>query len=747
MKVWKALSILNVILCAIILVYFIVSDIPSSPFILGQNNFPHTIIKKLIGGLFLSLGYPFIFLIFGLMLFNSLFALEKIKNPLPILSVISVVFLLAGIESTINNQFGGIIGIYISELIKKLGISENLSISILSSAIFAISILTFFPYFSRQIQKVRTKGEGTAVSSKSITNTQVLSKKGYQNEYDEENQKPSPDDNKVKSEKESRTILLDETSHTTQIIRLDEQNKIEEHKYDYSKGYERNEYKAQIRTQKQKNESQSSENGIENGEETEVMEEKKDIFQLPPPSLLDEPESVEYDPPEVLTKVARELIDVLNSFGIKGRIISMMSGPVVNFFEFIPESGIRATKIVSLGDDIAIAMRLPGIRIVAPVPISGAVGFEVPRKKRNIVRLKEIFDAPEAKKMKIPLTLGKDIYGRPFVIDLHKLPHLLVAGTTGSGKSVLLNTIIVSLLMRFTPDHLKFILVDPKMLEFSLYSGIPNLVTDVVTSSKGAIDVLRWAVEEMMRRYQAMKKVKSKNLDDFIEKTGEEMPRIIVVIDEFADLMVTSAKKVEEYVMRLSQMARAAGIHLILTTQRPSTDVVTGIIKSNLPARIALRVSDKVNSRVILDTNGAETLLGQGDFLFSMPGITPQRGHAAYTSDEEIIKIVDHLKSQREPEYIEIVSKDEEEEMLISAEFEDKDAKFKEAIEIAKNYGQISISLLQRKLGIGFNRAARIVEEMEELGIVKRHDKKLIYIGLPKTDVHHEGNNIADNNS
>ncbi len=743
MKIWKVLSILNVILCAVILTYFIVSDIPSSPFILGQNNFPHTIIKKIIGGLFLSLGYPFVFLIFGLMLFNSLFALEKIKNPLPILSVVSVVVLLAGIASTMNNQFGGIIGLYISDFIRKLGISENLSISILSSAIFAISIVTFFPYFSRQIQKIRVKEEGTPVRPKSIKNTQIQSEKDYQNEYGEENQKISPDENKVKSEKESRTILLDETSHTTQIIKLDEQNKTEENKYDYSKVYERNKENNQIRTQKQKKETQS----LENGEATEVIEEKKDIFQLPPSSLLDEPESVEYDPPEVLTKVARELIDVLNSFGIKGRIISMMSGPVVNFFEFIPESGIRATKIVSLGDDIAIAMRLPGIRIVAPVPISGAVGFEIPRKKRNVVRLKEIFDAPEAKKMKIPLTLGKDIYGRPFVVDLHKLPHLLVAGTTGSGKSVLLNTIIVSLLMRFTPDELKFILVDPKMLEFSLYSGIPNLVTDVVTSSKGAIDVLRWAVEEMMRRYQAMKKVKSKNLDDFIEKTGEKMPRIIVVIDEFADLMVTSAKKVEEYVMRLSQMARAAGIHLILTTQRPSTDVVTGIIKSNLPARIALRVSDKVNSRVILDTNGAETLLGQGDFLFSMPGITPQRGHAAYTSDEEIIKIVDHLKAQREPEYIEIVSKDEEEEMLISAEFEDKDAKFKEAIEIAKSYGQISISLLQRKLGIGFNRAARIVEEMEELGIVRKHDKKLIYVGLPKTTIHQQENNIEDNSS
>ena len=744
MKIWKVLSILNVVLCATILAYFIVSDVPSSPFILGHNNFPQTIIKKLIGGLFLSLGHPFIFLIFGLMLFNSLFALEKIKNPLPILSVISVVVLLAGIASTMNNQFGGIIGIYISELIKKLGISENLSISILSSAIFAISIVTFFPYFSRQIQKIRNKAEGTGASSK---NTQTRNEKDYQNEYDDENQKLSPDEKRIKSERESRTILLDETSHTTQIIRLDEKNKIEEYKADYSEGYERNKDKNQIRQQTQKEEIQSEEDETEKKEETEFMEEKKDSFQLPPSSLLDEPESVEYDPPEVLTKVARELIDVLNSFGIKGRIISMMSGPVVNFFEFIPESGIRATKIVSLGDDIAIAMRLPGIRIVAPVPISGAVGFEVPRKKRNIVRLKEVFDAPEAKKMKIPLTLGKDIYGRPFVIDLHKLPHLLVAGTTGSGKSVLLNTIIVSLIMRFNPDDLKFILVDPKMLEFSLYSGIPNLVTDVVTSSKGAIDVLRWAVEEMMRRYQAMKKVKSKNLDDFIEKTGEKIPRIIVVIDEFADLMVTSAKKVEEYVMRLSQMARAAGIHLILTTQRPSTDVVTGIIKSNLPARIALRVSDKVNSRVILDTNGAETLLGQGDFLFSMPGITPQRGHAAYTSDEEIIKVVEHLKAQREPEYIEIVSKDEEEEMLISAEFEDKDAKFKEAIEIAKSYGQISISLLQRKLGIGFNRAARIVEEMEEMGIVKKHDKKLIYVGLPKTTIHQQKDNIEDNNS
>ncbi|MFZ8803501.1 MAG: DNA translocase FtsK [Candidatus Calescibacterium sp.] len=739
MKIWKALSILNVVLCATILAYFIVSDVPSSPFILGHNNFPQTIIKKLIGGLFLSLGYPFVFLIFGLMLFNSFFALEKIKNPLPILSVISVAVLLAGIASTMNNQFGGIIGIYISELIKKLGISENLSISILSSAIFAISIVTFFPYFSRQIQKIRNKAEGTTTSPRSITKTQKWKEKDhqneekdYQNEYYDENQKA--DEKKIKSERESRTILSDETSHTTQIIRLDEKNKIGEYyKDNYSEGYERKKEKNQIRQQTQKNEIQSEEDETKNREETEVMEGKKDSFQLPPPSLLDEPESVEYDPPEVLTKVARELIDVLNSFGIKGRIISMMSGPVVNFFEFIPESGIRATKIVSLGDDIAIAMRLPGIRIVAPVPISGAVGFEVPRKKRSIVRLKEVFDAPEAKKMKIPLTLGKDIYGRPFVIDLHKLPHLLVAGTTGSGKSVLLNTIIVSLLMRFPPDDLKFILVDPKMLEFSLYSGIPNLVTDVVTTSKGAIDVLRWAVEEMMRRYQAMKKVKSKNLDDFIEKTGEKIPRIIVVIDEFADLMVTSAKKVEEYVMRLSQMARAAGIHLILTTQRPSTDVVTGIIKSNLPARIALRVSDKVNSRVILDTNGAETLLGQGDFLFSMPGITPQRGHAAYTSDDEIIRVVEHLKAQREPEYIEIVSKDEEEEILISAEFEGKDPKFKEAIEIAKSYGQVSISLLQRKLGIGFNRAARIVEEMEEMGIVKRHDKKLIYVGLPTT--------------
>ncbi len=443
---------------------------------------------------------------------------------------------------------------------------------------------------------------------------------------------------------------------------------------------------------------------------------------------------MDYDPPDILQNTAKELLFALNSFGIRGKIISMTSGPVVNFFEFIPASGIRATRIGQLADDIAIAMRLSGIRVIAPVPTSGAVGFEVPRKKRSIVRLKEVFFAPEAKKMKIPLTIGKDIYGRPFVIDLHKLPHLLVAGTTGSGKSVLLNTIIVSLLMRFEPEKLKFILVDPKMLEFSLYSGIPNLVTDVVTSSRGAIDVLRWAVDEMLRRYQVMKKSRSKNLDDFIKRTGEVMPRIIVVIDEFADLMISSAKKVEEYVMRLSQMARAAGIHLILTTQRPSADVVTGIIKSNLPARIALRVSDKINSRVIIDTNGAETLLGQGDFLFSMPGVTPQRGHACYISDEEIMRVVEHLKEQGEPQYIEIVTQDEDVQLLSPELFGDKDPKFREAIEIAKSYGQISISLLQRKLGIGFNRAARIVEELEEAGIVKRHDKKLVYIGLNKNE-------------
>jgi S-DNA-T family DNA segregation ATPase FtsK/SpoIIIE len=716
MRLGKAISFVNIAILFYIISNFILFDIPSSPFVVKNQGFLEKISQKIVGALYLSLGFSSIFILFGLLVANSFFLLKNYKNHLIFIPILAIPICLSGILSFVNESYGGLIGLKIKSELERIGVEFKNSLTILSLLAVFSSLPVIYPAILKLAKSKRKKVQ------EEINQTTYAEK----------------DEDKVKYHSK---LVSEETSHSTMILEFESakpKSEEEKSREDYEKtqilDIQKTHQKEEKIDDSKESETENNENFNSDDEDEENYAREKDLkrFVLPSPDLLDPPETNEYDPPETLHKVARELISVLNSFGVRGKIISMTSGPVVNFFEFIPESGIRATRIVQLSEDIAIAMRLPGIRIVAPVPTSGAVGFEIPRKKRNIVKLSEIFNSPSAEKMKIPLTIGKDIYGKPFVIDLHKLPHLLVAGTTGSGKSVLLNTIIISLLLRFTPDELKFILVDPKMLEFSLYSGIPNLITDVITSPKGAIDVLRWAVEEMISRYQTMKKNQAKNLDDFIEKTGEKMPRIVIVIDEFADLMVSSARKVEEYVMRLSQMARAAGIHLILTTQRPSADVVTGIIKSNLPARIALRVSDKINSRVILDTNGAETLLGQGDFLFSMPGITPQRGHAAYTSDKEIMRIVEHLKKQQKPNYIEIVSQDEEDDIFSASDIlKDKDPKFKEAVEIAKNYGQISISLLQRKLGIGFNRAARIVEEMEELGIVKKQDKKLVFVGLP----------------
>ncbi len=679
------------------------------------------ILYKVYGIFFLSVGYASVSLALAILILNAIAIANLCSNRALTYMLISTLFVTAGsafLLSFINESFGGVIGYHIKDfLIKTVKIPNNTAfILALFSTITPLSLF-LYPAITTLLRKVIKKD-----SQNDLTSTQ----------------------NKQQIEP---LLSLDETSHSTELIKIEYSKPAKgERLIDIDQEEKTVALNKEIKNkQNSKNEKKQKEEigkgilphicekfieGDDSQEDGKSTKGGKYDFILPSLDLLDEPEASEYDPPAVLSIISQDLLRALESFGITGKIISMTSGPVVNFFEFIPASGIRATRLIQYTDDIAIAMRLPGIRIIAPVPGSGAVGFEVPRSKRSIVRLKEVIDAPESKKMKIPLAIGKDIYGRPFVIDLHKLPHLLVAGTTGSGKSVLLNSIVANLLFRFTPDELKLILVDPKMLEFSPYSGIPNLITDVITNPRGAIDVLRWAVDEMLKRYQVMKKEQAKNIDNYVEKTGEKIPKIVIVIDEFADLMVSSARKVEEYIMRLSQMARAAGIHIILTTQRPSADVVTGIIKANLPARIALRVSDKTNSRVILDVNGAETLLGQGDFLFSMPGIMPQRGHACFISDDEIARIIEHLKAQREPEYIQIVSQDEEEDILNSELFGDKDPKFREAVEIAKNYGQVSISLLQRKLGIGFNRAARIVEEMEEAGIVKKHDKKLVYIGL-----------------
>ncbi len=369
------------------------------------------------------------------------------------------------------------------------------------------------------------------------------------------------------------------------------------------------------------------------------------------------------------------------------------------------------------------ALKAQSIRIQAPIPGKDVVGIEIPNEKIETIYLREILESDIFKKAKSPLTiaLGKDIVGAPFVTDLKKLPHLLIAGTTGSGKSVGINAMILSLLYRNTPDELKFVMIDPKMLEFSIYNDIPHLLTPVITEPKKAIKVLNAMVKEMERRYKLMSKLKVKNIENYNAKVDEKLPYIVIIIDELADLMMTSGKDVEYSIARLAQMARASGIHLIVATQRPSVDVVTGLIKANLPSRISFKVGQKIDSKVILDQFGAESLLGRGDMLFTPPGSSRLiRLHAPFTTEEEIEKVVEFLKSQREVEY-DFVLEDNDE---VLEEIDDLDELFEDAKEIILKEKRTSISYLQRRLNIGYNRAANIIEQMERMGILSPPNSK-----------------------
>ncbi|WP_457596158.1 DNA translocase FtsK 4TM domain-containing protein [Hydrogenimonas sp.] len=456
-------------------------------------------------------------------------------------------------------------------------------------------------------------------------------------------------------------------------------------------------------------------------------------FKLPKLDFLQKPprRSREVNEAEIDAKIS-DLLEKLSKFKIEGDVVRTYAGPVVTTFEFKPAAHIKVSKILNLQDDLAMALRAQTIRIQAPVPGKDVVGIEIPNKEIETIYLREILESEIYKKSKSPLTiaLGKDIVGKPFVTDLKKLPHLLIAGTTGSGKSVGINGMILSLLYRNSPDQLKLMMIDPKMLEFSIYNDIPHLLTPVITQPKKAITALSNMVGEMERRYQLMSQTRTKNIETYNEKARkekrEELPYIVVVIDELADLMMTGGKDVEFSIARLAQMARASGIHLIVATQRPSVDVVTGLIKANLPSRISYKVGQKIDSKVILDSLGAESLLGRGDMLFTMGGGTLIRLHAPWSSEEEIERIVEFLKAQRPVEY--------DEHFLIDAESEggaegggsvdDIDPLFEEAKQIVLSDRKTSISYLQRKLQIGYNRAARIVEQLEAMGVVSAPNAK-----------------------
>ncbi|HSL62420.1 MAG TPA: DNA translocase FtsK, partial [Desulfotignum sp.] len=481
-------------------------------------------------------------------------------------------------------------------------------------------------------------------------------------------------------------------------------------------------------------------------EPDEVLEDirQKEAFRLPPISFLDEKIKIRREiNTDNLQKKARILETKLNDFNVKGDVVEILPGPVITTFEYRPAPGIKLSKITGLSDDLALALSAVSIRIVAPIPGRDVVGIEIPNDEREMVNLRELIASREFNQSDSMLTLGlgKDLMGRPVVTKMDKMPHLLIAGATGTGKSVGLNAMIISLLYKATPDDVKFIMIDPKRIELSVYNDIPHLISPVVTDMKKATNALFWAVKEMERRYELLEESGLRNLAQYNDMIKEKirsrpalvpeqdpednpgdletLPYIVIFVDELSDLMMVASKDVEFALTRLAQMARAAGIHIIIATQRPSADVLTGTIKANFPTRISFQVSSKIDGRIIMDQGGAESLLGNGDMLFCPPGTGRlMRIQGAYISEPEISRITGFLKDQRQPEYDENITRgDEDEEIRIFDESE-YDEKYDEAVAVVTQSGQASISYVQRRLRIGYNRAARLIEIMEHEGVI-----------------------------
>jgi S-DNA-T family DNA segregation ATPase FtsK/SpoIIIE len=481
-------------------------------------------------------------------------------------------------------------------------------------------------------------------------------------------------------------------------------------------------------------------------------------YKLPPSELLDPPEGEQFKvDKETLHANSLILQKKLEDFGVEGEVVAVRPGPVITMYEFKPAPGVKVRRIVMLADDLAMALRAVSVRILAPIPGESVVGIEIPNPRRETVYLREVIesDAYRSSDSKLTLALGKDIGGTPFATDLAKMPHLLVAGATGTGKSVSINAMILSILFKSSPQDVKFIMVDPKMLELTVYEEIPHLLVPVVTDPKKAAAALFWAMDEMDRRYRLMRDKGARNIDnynrtlerDFANKKGvidlteqegkeepaviggslspdtpvvhEKLPKIVIIIDELADLMMTVGRDIEEYITRLAQKARAAGIHLILATQRPSVDVITGLIKANFPARISFQVTSRVDSRTILDSMGGEKLLGNGDLLFLPPGTARlTRVHGAFVSDQEVRRVMKFIRQQGRPNYRPEVLEAKKEVEAAAAADEEYDEMYDQAVAIVTETQQASISMIQRRLRVGYNRAARMIEQMERDGVV-----------------------------
>lgn len=573
--------------------------------------------------------------------------------------------------------------------------------------------VTSLQLYEKQPEKLLDKDELEAISSIKFLNSS------------EEHLTEKDDDNYIIDIEPERETSNDESEIKEQKAEETVQNAVEEKVIEYQEPLIKQAYSAE------KSDIKSADEEIEIREMETAKKAFFTSYNIPLSILKDPVNNVRLDSAEEMKAQGDILTQKLLDFGISGIVRAIQPGPVVTMFEFEPVAGTRVSKIASLESDLALSMSALSIRIIAPIPGKNAVGIEIPNKNRQSVSIKELLQTSEFKNSKSPLTvaLGKDVIGKPYMSDIRKMPHLLVAGTTGSGKSVGINTMICSILYKSSPDEVKFIMIDPKMVELSIYDGIPHLMAPVVTDTRLAASVLKNVVAEMTRRYTLLAEKKVRNLDGYNEiikddEDAEKMPYLVVIVDEFADLMMVAGKDVEMSIARIAQMARAVGIHLIIATQRPTTNVITGLIKANMPARLSFKVSQKNDSRVIIDQNGADTLLGMGDSLFIPPGTSDAlRIHGAFVSDDEVRGIVEYLHEQYgEPEYNMAMVQEVREGNSAGSDDEDEDVLYQQAVDAVMDKGTASISMIQRMFKIGYNRAARIVEMMEVRGILEPSD-------------------------
>jgi len=689
----------------------------------GSLGFYFAIYSKEYFGLIAYL-YPFLFMY---LLYNYGFKEAK-QNILQTLTWILFIFTFLIFQALITNgAFEGKIGFFIKSSLSPFIGNIGLWIFVLTG--FVVSLFIFFEEKEERI-----------TSPKNIYKllSYIKPKEKTQKSIEEKSKKVKKEakNKKTKEEIKKQKVVVKEIGDTAQIsFEVEEKDTKKEDILEADiiieeKDTKKEKYEPKIEEKisvivDELEENKKLLDDIEIGASEKPLD-----FKLPPSNFFSKA------PKENKTKVNEGIIDKkiadllkkLLMFKIEGDVIRTYTGPVVTTFEFKPAPNVKVSKILNLQDDLAMALKAQTIRIQAPIPGKDVVGIEVPNHVVQTIYLKEILDSELFQNSKSPLTmiLGKDIVGKPFVTDLKKLPHLLIAGTTGSGKSVGLNAMILSLLYKNSPDNLKLIMIDPKMLEFSMYNDIPHLLTPVITKATEAINALANMVLEMEKRYKLMSQTKTKSIETYNEKAKKDgfdaFAYIVIIIDELADLMMTSGKDVELSIARLAQMARASGIHLIVATQRPSVDVVTGLIKANLPSRISYKVGQKVDSKIILDSMGAESLLGRGDMLFTPPGTSGLvRLHAPWSSEDEIQKVVNFLKAQREPDYnFDFLKQGEAKNTKNTngANAGQFDKLFEDAKSVVLNEKKTSISHIQRRLNIGYNRAATIVEQLEESGVL-----------------------------